>query len=58
MGRTKDPEILKMRVEYADEINSGNPNYERLCELYGRIRARGGAIAQEIKPERYKPCQT
>ena len=58
MGRTTDREIIMMRVQYAEEINSGNPNYEKLCDLYERIRERGGAISREIKPERYKPCQT
>ena len=58
MGRTTDREMILTRLEYANEINSGHPDYNRLCELYEKIRSRGGAIAREINPERYKPCQT
>ena len=55
MGRTTDKEILQLRVQYADEINSPEPSYEKLYELYDKIRKRGGMISASIRPDRYLP---
>ena len=51
-------ELRALRLEYANEINSDRPSYEKLCDLYERIQKIGCRIATSISPERYKPCQT
>lgn len=51
-------ELRALRLEYANEINSDSPSYEKLCDLYDRILKMGCRVASSISPERFKPCQT
>lgn len=48
-------DVRILRGQYAEEINSPNPNYEKLCELYEEIRKRGGSISAAVQPSRYMP---
>lgn len=51
-------ELRMLRMEYANEINSASPSYEKLCDLYDKMLKMNCRVASSISPERYKPCQT
>ncbi len=50
-------ELRSLRLEYANEINSDNPNYEKLCILYDKMLSMNCRISAEYTPDRYKPCR-
>ena len=51
-------ELRSLRLEYAKEINSDSPDYEKICELWEKIAKMGCRVSKQIAPDRYKPCQT
>ena len=51
-------ELRSLRLEYANEINSDSPSYEKLCDLYEKMLKMNCRVATSISPDRYKPCQT
>lgn len=48
-------ELRALRLEYANEINSDSPSYEKLCDLYDKILKMGCRISAKYTPERYRP---
>lgn len=46
-------EVRILRDQYAEEINSPKPNYEKLCQLYEEIHKNGGSISASVCPSRY-----
>ena len=56
MSYTPSKELRDLRMEYANEVNSESPNYEKLRGLYDRMLKMNCRVASSISPERYKPC--